>query len=85
VLPREEIYQRLWGYSMARSDRSVDVYVRRLRSKLERLSPDWRYIHTHIGIGYRCAAEPIEQPDAATDAASAGGSPISSRLRVAMA
>jgi DNA-binding response OmpR family regulator len=58
VLEREEIYQRVWGYAMARGDRSVDVFVRKLRQKLEKASPGWRYIHTHFGIGYRFAAEP---------------------------
>ncbi|HEY8304276.1 MAG TPA: response regulator transcription factor [Solirubrobacteraceae bacterium] len=58
VLEREEIYSRLWGYAMVRGDRSVDVFVRKLRQKLEKSSPDWRYIHTHFGIGYRFAAEP---------------------------
>ena len=58
VLEREFIYQRLWGYAMVRGDRSVDVFVRKLRQKLETVSPDWRYIHTHFGIGYRFAAEP---------------------------
>jgi DNA-binding response OmpR family regulator len=57
VLEREEIYSRLWGYAMVRGDRSVDVFVRKLRQKLERASPEWRYIHTHFGIGYRFAAE----------------------------
>jgi len=60
VLEREFIYQRLWGYAMVRGDRSVDVFVRKLRQKLERVSPDWRYIHTHFGIGYRFAAEPLD-------------------------
>jgi len=60
VLEREEIYSRLWGYAMVRGDRSVDVFVRKLRQKLERASPDWRYIHTHFGIGYRFAAEPLD-------------------------
>jgi DNA-binding response OmpR family regulator len=60
VLEREFIYQRLWGYSMVRGDRSVDVFVRKLRQKLERVSPTWRYIHTHFGIGYRFAAEPAD-------------------------
>ena len=60
VLEREEIYQRVWGYTMARGDRSVDVFVRKLRQKLEKASPQWRYIHTHFGIGYRFAAEPLE-------------------------
>ena len=59
VLQREEIYQRVWGYAMVHGDRSVDVFVRKLRSKLERVSPSWRYIHTHFGIGYRFSAEPV--------------------------
>jgi DNA-binding response OmpR family regulator len=58
VLQREEIYQRVWGYAMVHGDRSVDVFVRKLRSKLEKASPSWRYIHTHFGIGYRFSAEP---------------------------
>ena len=60
VLEREEIYQRVWGYAMARGDRSVDVFVRKLRQKIEKASPDWRYIHTHFGVGYRFAPEPQE-------------------------
>jgi DNA-binding response OmpR family regulator len=64
VLPREEIYERVWGYAMVHGDRSVDVFVRKLRQKLERLSPDWRYIHTHFGIGYRFAAEGVVPPAA---------------------
>jgi DNA-binding response OmpR family regulator len=58
VLEREDIYQRVWGYTMVRGDRSVDVFVRKLRQKLERVSPEWRYVHTHFGVGYRFAAEP---------------------------
>ena len=57
VLPREEIYQRVWGYAMAHGDRSVDVFVRKLRQKLEASSPGWSYIHTHFGIGYRFQPE----------------------------
>jgi DNA-binding response OmpR family regulator len=53
VLQREEIYHQVWGYSMAHGDRSVDVFVRKLRLKLEAASPGWRYIHTHFGVGYR--------------------------------
>jgi DNA-binding response OmpR family regulator len=62
VLEREEIYQRVWGYAMAHGDRSVDVFVRKLRQKLEKASPGWRYIHTHFGIGYRFAPEPADGP-----------------------
>ena len=43
----------------------MDVFVRRLRQKLEKVSPDRRYIHTHFGIGYRFAAEsldPVPEP-----------------------
>ncbi len=63
VLEREEIYQRVWGYAMAHGDRSVDVFVRKLRHKLEKASPNWRYIHTHFGVGYRFSAEPVIEVD----------------------
>jgi DNA-binding response OmpR family regulator len=55
VLRREEIYERVWGYAMAHGDRSVDVFVRKLRQKLRAGSPGWSYIHTHFGVGYRFA------------------------------
>ena len=66
VLEREDIYQRVWGYAMAHGDRSVDVFVRKLRGKLQLASPGWNYIHTHFGVGYRFAAELAEaaQPSA---------------------
>ncbi len=60
VLEREDIYQRVWGYAMVHGDRSVDVFVRKLRQKLERASPQWRYIHTHFGIGYRFDPQPVD-------------------------
>jgi DNA-binding response OmpR family regulator len=74
VLQREEIYQRVWGYAMAHGDRSVDVFVRKLRQKLEARSPGWTYIHTHFGIGYRFQPEAkdatdVEAPAAAPTAA----------------
>ena len=59
VLERDEIYRRVWGYAMIHGDRSVDVFVRKLRSKLQRRSPGWDYIHTHFGIGYRFDPQPI--------------------------
>ena len=65
VLERDEIYRRVWGYSMIHGDRSVDVFVRKLRSKLERRSPGWEYIHTHFGIGYRFDPKPHDS-EAAT-------------------
>ena len=62
VMPREEIYERVWGYAMIRGDRSVDVFIRKLRLKLKRVSPGWLYIHTHYGIGYRFSPEETETP-----------------------
>ena len=60
VLQREEIYQQVWGYTMAHGDRSVDVFIRKVRQKLEAASPAWHYIHTHFGVGYRFDPEPRE-------------------------
>ena len=42
---------------MRAGDRSVDVYVRKLRVKLQRELPGWLLIHTHFGFGYRMTAE----------------------------
>lgn len=61
ILGRELIYERLWGYEMSRNDRSVDVFVHKLRRKLADASPEWEYIHTEFRIGYRLAAERAEQ------------------------
>jgi DNA-binding response OmpR family regulator len=72
VLRREEIYETLWGYAMARGDRSVDVFVGKLRQKLRSGSPGWTYIHTHFGVGYRFAAQP-ESVDSESPAADRGG------------
>jgi DNA-binding response OmpR family regulator len=76
VLQREEIYQAVWGYAMAHGDRSVDVFVRKVRQKLERASPDWSYVHTHFGVGYRFQPERPGGPDeAAAFEASLGEQP----------
>jgi DNA-binding response OmpR family regulator len=53
VMTRGELYSRIWGRAYEKSDRSVDVYVGRLRAKLDRALPGRRFIHTHTGIGYR--------------------------------
>jgi DNA-binding response OmpR family regulator len=67
VLPREQIYECLWGYEMTRNDRSVDVFVHKLRRKLEQGSPEWSYIHTHFGIGYRLSAVQAPTPEVALE------------------
>ncbi len=53
IMTREELYAEVWGREPRRADRSVDVYVSRLRSKLGDALPELRLIHTHSGIGYR--------------------------------
>jgi DNA-binding response OmpR family regulator len=58
IVAREELFRLVWGREMRSRDRSVDVYVRKLRVKLEAALPGWRFIHTHFGLGYRLAAEP---------------------------
>jgi DNA-binding response OmpR family regulator len=57
VVQRPEIYTLMWGGEMPRRNRSVDVLVRKVRAKLESTAPEWRYIHTHFGIGYRFMPE----------------------------
>lgn len=57
IVAREELFRLVWGREMRVRDRSVDVYVRKLRVKLEAALPDWRFIHTHFGLGYRLAAD----------------------------
>jgi DNA-binding response OmpR family regulator len=61
IVTREELYGTVWGGELRRGDRSVDVYVSKLRSKLERAMPDRRFIHTHPGFGYRFQAQPTRE------------------------
>jgi DNA-binding response OmpR family regulator len=58
-----EIYTAIWGNEMPRRNRSVDVLVRKVRGKLEATAPEWRYIHTHFGIGYRFSPERLGGPE----------------------
>ena len=55
VVSRGELYAAVWGRQLRAGDRSVDVYVRKLRAKLARAC-DEQLIHTHFGFGYRLAA-----------------------------
>ena len=57
IVSREDLFALVWQRPMRSRDRSVDVYVRKLRVKLEAALPDWRFIHTHFGFGYRLSAE----------------------------
>jgi DNA-binding response OmpR family regulator len=58
ILTREELYSAVWGGELRAGDRSVDVYVSKLRGKLETAMPDRRFIHTHPGFGYRFQPQP---------------------------
>jgi DNA-binding response OmpR family regulator len=57
IITREELYGTVWGSELRLGDRSVDVYVSKLRNKLEGALPDRRFIHTHPGFGYRFQPE----------------------------
>jgi DNA-binding response OmpR family regulator len=65
IVTREELYGVVWGGDLRPGDRSVDVYVSKLRGKLEAAMPDRRFIHTHPGFGYRFQPQPAP-----------GGSPV---------
>ena len=58
IVTREELYSAVWGGELRAGDRSVDVYVSKLRGKLEKAMPDRRFIHTHPGFGYRFQPQP---------------------------
>ena len=57
IVSREELYSAVWHRPYRKDDRSVDVYVRKVRHQLELAVPDWRFIHTHFGFGYRFEPE----------------------------
>jgi DNA-binding response OmpR family regulator len=58
IVTREELYRAVWRRELRKGDRSVDVYVSKLRGKLEAAMPDRRFIHTHVGFGYRFQPQP---------------------------
>ena len=53
IVTREELYTAVWQRPFRNNERSVDVYVKRLRRKLQEALPGSEYIHTHYGFGYR--------------------------------
>ena len=58
IVSREELYTLAWDGTLRNGDRSVDVYVHKLRVKLESAVPDTQFIHTHFGFGYRLSPQP---------------------------
>jgi len=59
-VPRERLYREVWGYEMLPGDRSVDVFVRKVRRKLLELAGNRSFIETHYGVGYRFEARPAQ-------------------------
>ncbi len=57
IVSREELYRVVWEEHYRKTDRSVDVYIARLRQKLDEALPGRAYIHTHFGFGYRLSSE----------------------------
>ena len=57
-VPRERVYREVWGYEMMRGDRSVDVFVRKVRQKLIAACPEISFVQTHYGVGYRFEPSP---------------------------
>jgi len=57
IVRREDLFELVWQRPLRRGDRSIDVYVHKLRVKLEEALPSWSFIHTHVGFGYRFSPE----------------------------
>ncbi len=58
VSTRDELLQKLWGRRESHRDRTVDVFVRRLREKVDRRASRHTFIQTRYGVGYRLEAVP---------------------------
>jgi DNA-binding response OmpR family regulator len=67
IVSREELYSVVWGEPYRKSDRSVDVYVGKLRQKLADVLPGTSPIHTHFGFGYRFTSLSQEGDSRVTD------------------
>jgi DNA-binding response OmpR family regulator len=53
VLTRDELLQRVWGRRATHRDRTVDVFVRKLREKVDQRAPRHSFIQTRYGVGYK--------------------------------
>jgi DNA-binding response OmpR family regulator len=57
VLTRDELLQRVWGRRATHRDRTVDVFVRKLREKIDSRAPRHTFLQTRYGVGYKLEAE----------------------------
>ena len=53
VVTRDELLQKIWGRRESHRDRTVDVFVRRLREKIDSRTSTHTFIQTRYGVGYR--------------------------------
>jgi DNA-binding response OmpR family regulator len=58
VVTRDELMQRIWGRRHRHRDRTVDVFVRKLREKIDTRTPRHTFIQTRYGVGYKLEALP---------------------------
>ena len=80
IVGRAELCRAVWGRELRAGDRSVDVYVSKLRAKLDQAVPDRRYIHTHPSFGNRFQSEPSQDFDIARDEAAQTGEDTADRI-----
>lgn len=52
VYNRDELLNLVWGYEYPGDARTVDVHIRRLREKIEKLPSSPKYVYTKWGVGY---------------------------------
>lgn len=57
VFSREELMEKAWGYDYMGDSRAVDIYITRLRKKIEDNTNDPKYVKTVYGFGYRFGSE----------------------------
>jgi DNA-binding response OmpR family regulator len=58
VVTRDELLQKVWGRRETHRDRTVDVFVRRLRQKIDKSASTHSFIQTRFGVGYKLEPEP---------------------------
>jgi DNA-binding response OmpR family regulator len=58
VVTRDELLQRIWGRRETHRDRTVDVFVRKLREKIDKRAAKHTFIQTRYGVGYKLEAQP---------------------------
>ena len=61
IVTREEILDRVWGYEVFPSTRTIDNFIVRLRKRFERNPERPAHFHTVRGVGYRFTTEPDPQ------------------------